>query len=208
MLKVGITGSIGSGKSTVCRAFEAQGVPVYYADDRAKWLMQNDQTLKTELIKHFGADTFDQKGTLNRAYLAQRVFQDTEALQMLNSLVHPAVFEDGIRWMAEQEAQGATYALKEAALLFESGSHKTLDKVIVVTAPLDARIQRVKARDNVTEAQVRARMDKQWTQAQKVAAADFEIENNRLEDLPQKIEAARKQLLAWANEKQTNSPTD
>ena len=161
MLKIGITGGIGSGKSTVCRLFEKLDVPVYYADDRAKWLMNNEEELKEKLRANFGSLVYNKEGDLDRGYLAGIVFNDQSKLEILNAIVHPAVFEDGVKWQGEQEAKGANYTLKEAALLFETGSNLTLDKIIVVTAPQEVRIKRVKARDNISKEEVLARINKQ-----------------------------------------------
>ena len=198
MLKVGITGGIGSGKSTVCRLFEKFQIPVYYADDRAKWLMNNQEELKTKLRTSFGDAVYTEEGTLDRAYLANLVFKDKEKLNLLNSIVHPAVFEDGQQWQAEQKAQGALYTLKEAALLFETGSYKTLDKIIVVTAPEDIRIERVMERDNVDKAAVLARMSKQMPQKEKEERADFLITNIAWETLNVQVSEVHEQLTYWA----------
>ncbi len=176
MLKAGITGGIGSGKTTVCKIFETLGIPVYYADDRAKWLMVNDPELVEGIRKAFGEEAYTAEGALNRAYLAKTAFGDPEKLAKLNSLVHPAVFRDGSEWHHAQT--GAPYTLREAALLFESGSYKAIDKMIVVTAPIDLRLQRVMERDNVPEAAVRARMEQQWPEEEKVKRADYLVHND------------------------------
>ncbi|MCP4443375.1 MAG: dephospho-CoA kinase [Aureispira sp.] len=194
MLKIGITGGIGSGKTTVCKQFATLGIPVYYADDRAKWLMNNDTELKTALIEQFGEETYldDQ---LNRAYLANIVFKDKAKLDILNGLVHPAVFKDGMQWQIDQEANGSLYSLKEAALLFETGSYLGLDKIIVVTAPLDLRIARVMKRDNTTREAVLDRINKQISDEEKVAKADFVIQNIELEDISTQVQNIHLQLL-------------
>lgn len=176
MLKAGITGGIGSGKTTVCKIFETLGIPIYYADDRAKWLMSNDADLMSAIRKAFGEEAYTPEGQLNRAYLAKVAFNDAEKLAQLNAIVHPAVFRDGLQW---HEAQaGAPYTLREAALLFESGSYRAIDKMIVVTAPLELRIQRVMERDGVPKEAVLARIEKQWTEEEKVKRADFVIDNS------------------------------
>lgn len=195
MLKVGITGGIGSGKTTVCRLFGEQGVPIYYADDRAKWLMQNDEVLKASLEINFGEDIYQANGQLDRAKLAERVFNNPKELELLNSLVHPAVLDDGRAWMEQQAQAGHPYAIKEAALLFESGSHRALDKVIVVAAPESLRVQRVMQRDSATEEQVRARMDKQMPEAEKRRLADFTINNIDRNQLHIQVETLHKRLL-------------
>ncbi len=176
MLKVGITGGIGSGKTTVCKIFETLGIPVYYADDRAKWLMTHDSELVEAISNAFGREAYSPEGQLNRAYLAKVVFGDDEKLGQLNALVHPAVFRDGLQWHHSQT--DAPYTLREAALLFESGSYRAIDKMIVVAAPLPVRIKRVMERDQVTEAAVMARIEKQWPEEEKVKRADFVIFNS------------------------------
>ncbi len=198
MLKVGITGGIGSGKSTVCRLFEKFGVPVYYADDRAKWLMNHEEDLKAKLKESFGAAVYKEDGLLDRAYLAGIVFKDNAKLEILNSIVHPAVFEDGQAWQAEQEALGAVYTLKEAALLFETGSYKNLDRIIVVTAPEETRIKRVMERDNTTAEEVRARINKQMPQEEKEKRADHIITNIAWETLNIQISDVHEKLLYYA----------
>jgi dephospho-CoA kinase len=178
VIKVGITGGIGSGKTTVCRIFEILGVPVYYADDRAKWLMENRSEVAEALRAAFGEKVFDATGRLDRGYLSSIAFSDPEKLAALNAIVHPAVFEDGFQWEMEQAEKGVPYCLKEAALLVESGSYRFLDKLIVVTAPEEVRIARVIARDGATEEAVRQRMARQLPEADKVALADFVVQND------------------------------
>ncbi len=177
VIKAGITGGIGSGKSTVCRIFEKLGIPVYYADERAKYLMQHEHHLIDEIRKTFGSDIYD-NGKLNRKLLAERVFNDSIKLKQLNALVHPAVFHDTEDWVEEQKALKVPYVLKEAALLIESGSYKSLDKLIVVTAPLEIRIERVMYRDNSTKEEIIARINHQLPDEEKVKLADYVIENS------------------------------
>lgn len=174
MLKIGITGGIGSGKTTVCQIFETLGIPIYYADARAKWLMSNDENLKSGILDLFGPEAYlDHQ--LNRPFIAGIVFQDRSKLDQLNQLVHPAVAKDSLNWHL---AQTAPYTLKEAALLFESGSYQQLDQIIVVTAPKNIRIQRVMKRDQVEEAAVVARMNNQMPENEKVALANYIIYND------------------------------
>ena len=180
-LKIGITGGIGSGKTTVCRIFQALGVPVYFADSRAKWLMVNEPELTENIIALLGEQAYLEDGRLNRVYISQMVFNDQSLLSQLNALVHPAVANDTLRWHEEQK--DVPYTLKEAALLFESGSHLHLDKVIAVSAPEQLRISRVMQRDRVSKDQVRARMDKQMPEAEKVAMADYIIYNDGQQSL-------------------------
>ena len=198
MLKVGITGGIGTGKTTACRLFEAFGVPIYYADDRAKQLMHDDAQVRAQLIHTFGATVYDDDGKLDRAYLANLVFKNEARLQQLNAIVHPAVFADGVAWQAAQAQGNALYTLKEAALLYETGSYADLDKIIVVTAPEELRIQRVVQRDQTTEASDRARMAKQWPQAEKEQRADYLLHNTTVEALTAQVDALHQQLTALA----------
>ena len=187
MLKAGITGGIGSGKTTVCRMFEKLGIPVYFADDSAKYLMQHEHFLIDQIKKNFGEDVYI-NGTLDRKLLASKVFNDPARLSLLNSLVHPAVFRDTERWIEEQRDKKVPYILKEAALLVETGSYKALDKLIVVVAPLNTRIQRVTERDKVDEAEIIARVKNQLPEEEKVKLADFVITNNAtLEELEQQV---------------------
>ncbi|MDX1478454.1 MAG: dephospho-CoA kinase [Saprospiraceae bacterium] len=176
MLRIGITGGIGSGKSTVTRIFGVLGIPVYDSDRRAKQLMSSDPALRTALIDAFGVDIFPNDGELDRRLLARIVFDDQDQLARLNALVHPAVGADFERWCRSLDA--APYVLKEAALIFEAGIDRHLDRTILVWAPEDLRIQRVIERDQTTEEAVRARMRNQWPDARKVAGADFVIVND------------------------------
>jgi dephospho-CoA kinase len=195
VIKVGITGGIGSGKTTVCKMFEELGAPVYYADDRAKYLMQHEHHLIDQIKKHFGEDVYE-SCKLNRKLLAERVFNDPQKLALLNSLVHPAVFRDTERWVEDQKEKKVPYVLKEAALLVETGSYKALDKLIVVTAPLDVRLQRVSERDHAQTEEIIARMRNQLPEEEKVALADFIITNdNGLETLKEQVLAVHEQLV-------------
>lgn len=183
MLKVGITGGIGSGKTTVCQIFEKLGVPVYYADQRAKELMEDDPQLRAEIKQEFGNDVYDAEGKLDRKKLAEIVFNNEEKLLKLNSMVHPAVFRDNQSWNEVLAKKGYPYTIKEAALLVETGSYRTLDKLIVVSAPEEDRIKRVMARDGSTQEQVVARIKAQMPEEQKVKYADYIIFNDRIMDL-------------------------
>jgi len=195
MLKAGITGGIGSGKTTVCKMFEKLGIPVYYADDQAKYLMQHEHFLIDQLKKNFGEDVYV-NGKLDRKLLAGKVFNDPARLALLNSLVHPAVFRDTERWMEEQKEKKVPYVLKEAALLVETGSYKALDKLIVVTAPLDTRVQRVSERDKTNEEEIMARVKNQLPEEEKVKLADFVITNTgSLEELEQQVLKIHEQMI-------------
>jgi len=185
MLKIGITGGIGAGKTTVCQIFELLNVPVYYADDRAKQLMTEDQELVQHITSLLGSKAYNQDGSLNRKYIATIVFNNKKKLAMLNALVHPAVTKDANKWFTQQK--NTSFALKEAALLFEAGSYKDLDKIIVVDAPAELRIERVMKRDNVSREEVEARIKKQMPQEEKVAKADFVIYNTPQHTLNQQV---------------------
>ena len=173
-LKIGITGGIGSGKTTVARIFEVLGIPVYYADDAARRIMNEDTALKGEIIKNFGEESY-KEGKLNREYLASIVFNDKKKLSVLNSLVHPATIRNSLLWM---KCQTTPYAIREAALIFESGVQGQLDFVIGVSAPLELRIARAMQRDNLTRQQVLDRMDRQINETIKMRLCDFVIVND------------------------------
>ncbi|HUX84122.1 MAG TPA: dephospho-CoA kinase [Chitinophagaceae bacterium] len=164
MLKVGITGGIGSGKSTVCRIFSILGVPVYHADARARFLMQSDPGLKESLLSRFGKETYKEE-ILDRDYLASRVFGNPGALSDLNALVHPAVIRDAQAWF---DSQNTTYVIKEAALLFESGAFHLLDLVIGVSAPQPLRVLRAMKRDGKTREEILRRMKAQIPEEMKM----------------------------------------
>ncbi len=175
-LIVGVTGGIGSGKSIVCKVFETLGAVTYYADDRAKWLMQNDNQLIKEIKELFGDDAY-KNGQLDRIHIANRAFKDQSLLEKLNQKVHPAVAEDVAKWV--QKNQSSHLLLKEAALLFETGSYKSLDKTILVTAPEELRIDRVVNRDtHRSEQDVKDIISKQMSDEEKLSLADFVIEND------------------------------
>lgn len=176
MFKVGITGNIGSGKTTVCKIFEVLGIPIFYADDAAKDVMVTDAELIAGIKQTFGNGAYFEDGELNRKHIAGIVFNDKEELAKLNALVHPAVFRAFDKWVLLQKK--APYVLKEAAILFESGSYKKCDRAIMVTAPLDLRIKRVITRDGITADEVKSRNDRQFTEEKKLAMADDVIIND------------------------------
>ncbi|MCE7056646.1 dephospho-CoA kinase [Algoriphagus sp. AGSA1] len=172
---VGITGGIGSGKTTVTRIFSILGIPVYSADDRAKWLMQNDAQLQTKIKDAFGDESYLPNGSLNRDFLAKTVFADPEKVKRINSLVHPAVGSDFSDWASNHTSP---YVLKEAALIFETGSNGSLDFVINVSSPLKVRLARTLMRDPFrSEEQVHQIINQQLPDEQKNEMADFVIKN-------------------------------
>ena len=189
MLKVGITGGIGSGKTTVCRIFETLGIPVFYADEVAAKLMNEDEELILLLKKNFGNEIYEGKVLLSKV-LAAKVFSDAEKLTLLESIIHPAVFRAFASWT---NAQHAPYTLHEAALIYESHADKFLDKVISVTAPKALRFQRVMNRNNISWQETEARERRQLPQEQKDKSADFIIHNDEVHLLiPQVLEIHRK----------------
>lgn len=192
MLKIGITGGIGSGKSTVAKIFAILGIPVYYADGAAKRLMETNAELQQSLTAVFG-DQLYQDGQLNRPFLANLVFNDADKLAQLNALVHPATLKDAEEWM---QRQTAPYCLKEAALIFESGSQQNLDYVIGVYAPESLRIQRVVQRDGVKQEQVLARMNKQINETIKMRLCDFVIANDEQQMVIPQVMALHEKLLS------------
>lgn len=191
MLKIGITGGIGSGKTTVAKLFEALGVPVFYADAETRMLQNTDPELRAALIEAFGTETYLPDGKLNRTFIAGIVFADKTALTKINSIVHPAVARHFVNWCAARAHHH--YILKEAAILFESGSDKGLDGVITVTAPEEIRIQRVMQRDNVSEAEVRKRISNQWPEEEKAKRSKWII-NNDGSPLEPQVHAVNQQL--------------
>ncbi|MBO7283171.1 MAG: dephospho-CoA kinase [Alistipes sp.] len=190
MYKVGITGGIGSGKSTVCRMLAERGVAIYDADSRAKELMATSESLRQALVENFGAETFTAEG-LNRAYLAGRVFNDAEQLRLLNSLVHPAVIADFEAWAEEQNGQ---YVVFESAILFEAGLENRVDVVVAVMAPESLRVERVMARDGHSKEQVMARIKSQMSDDERSDRAKYSIVNVDVEDLEEDVEQLYRRL--------------
>ena len=187
---VGLTGGIGSGKSTIAKEFAALGISVFNSDEQAKALIANNAQVKKRIIVAFGEEAY-QNGEYNRAYIAQIVFNNSEKLAILNGIVHPALAKYFKQWAKKQTSP---YVLKEAAILFESGSYKDCDYIITVTAPEEVRIARVMARDHCTEAQVRARMAQQWSDAQRIALSNAVIENINLESAKEQVKRIHIQL--------------
>lgn len=196
-LQVGVTGGIGSGKSVVCRIFACLGVAVYEADARAKWLSNNDPDLRKEVIELLGAETFAE-GIYNRKYVAARVFSDALLLHKLNQIIHPRVFADSDHWLERHISQ--PYVIREAALMNRAGEENSLDKVIVVTAPLDLRIERTKARDlQRSEADIRAIIENQISDKARLELADFVVDNGENVSLIPQILSLHETLHKLAN---------
>lgn len=173
MIRVGLTGGIGSGKSTVAQYFRDLGIPVYEADTAAKRLMNTEVTLVQQIKDLLGEGAYSPEG-LNRSYIAEKVFGNSNLLAQLNALVHPVVRQDFNTWAASQQAP---YVLQEAAILFETGGHDHFDYNILVTAPEETRIRRVMKRDGTSRKQVEARLSNQWKDDRKIPLADFVLDN-------------------------------
>lgn len=187
---VGLTGGIGSGKSTIAKEFAALGIAVFNSDEQAKALIANNAQVKKRIMAAFGEEAY-QNEEYNRAYIAQIVFNNSEKLAILNGIVHPALAKYFKQWTKKQTSP---YVVKEAAILFESGSYKDCNYIITVTGPEEVRIARVMARDHCTEAQVRARMAQQWSDAQRIALSNTVIENIDLESAKEQVKRIHFQL--------------
>lgn len=195
-IQIGVTGGIGAGKSLVCRIFQTLGIPVYNADQRAKWLMNHHPTLMAEIKQNFGEEAYLADGSLNRQYLSEKVFNNETLLKQLNTLVHPKVGEDFQQWVIQQTDP---YVVKEAALLIEAGSYKTLDYLVTVNAPEKVRLDRVLLRDTYRSTQeVQAIMQKQLSDKERAAKADFVIMNDGTSLIVPKILQLHKRFLKEA----------
>ena len=175
MIKVGLTGGIGSGKSTVSKILISKGFSVYNSDNRAKWLMNNNDNLKSNIISIFGNKAY-LKGSLNRKYLSAKVFNDSLKLKALNNLVHPLIAIDFKNWLLHQKSKD--FVFKEAAILIESGAYKEMDKIIVLSCPENIRLERVLKRDGNSPELVKKRMQNQISETEKINHADFVVKNN------------------------------
>jgi dephospho-CoA kinase len=192
MLKVGITGGIGSGKTMVCKVFEVLGIPVYYADYHAKRLMETDPGIRKELAEMFGPSVINKDG-IDRKNLARIIFNDANALKTINNLVHPAVRKDFMGWV--ENMSGHDYLIEEAAILFESGAYRLLDFNITVSAPEEMRIKRVMVRDNAARESVLSRIKNQLTDREREKIADAVIRNDESELLIPQILKLHNKLL-------------
>lgn len=190
-LRIGLTGGIGSGKSTVAKVFEVLGIPVYYADEAARRLMNEDEWLRQQIMQHFGPSSY-KNNQLDRTYIASQVFNDREKLALMNSLVHPATIRDAAQWMQQQTTP---YAIKEAAIIFESGTQDQHDYIIGVSAPASLRIFRAMKRDGSTRDQVLSRMSKQIQESIKMRLCDFVIYNDEQQPVIAQVIALHEKLV-------------
>ncbi|MDP2687984.1 MAG: dephospho-CoA kinase [Aequorivita sp.] len=187
---VGLTGGIGSGKTTVAKLFSELGVPVYIADEEAKKLTDSSKSIRSKLIQLLGEQTYID-GSLNRKYVADKIFTDKALLNAVNAIIHPKVAAHFKKWALRQKAN---YVIKEAAILFENGGYKECDVVILVTAPKALRMQRVIKRDNATQAEIEQRMGNQWSDSKKKKLADIIIENIEIGATRQQVQLIHKSL--------------
>lgn len=195
MTVVGLTGGIGSGKTTISKYFESLGVPVYIADDEAKALMNRSKVIKRKLIQLFGKSAYkDEK--LNRPYLASKIFSDTSLLSKINAIVHPKVTSHFKRWLKKQDAP---YIIKEAAIIFENNLEAQYNYIITVVADEDLRIQRVMKRDNASREKIQSIVDNQLPDADKIKRSDFVISNNDLDSAKKQAILIHKQILQLIN---------
>lgn len=201
MFRVGLTGGIGAGKTTVAKMFEVLGVPVYYSDFKAKKLMTEKADLVQQIKAAFGNSAYLWDGSLNREYLAERVFLHPEQLHKLNSIVHPALWKDAVEWSESQAPK--KYTVQEAAILFETGGYKNMDANIMVYAPMEERIKRTMSRDKIDRHAVLARIDKQMPEEEKMALVDYIIYNDGTQSLVSQVVQLHHQLIEKAQQKQS-----
>lgn len=191
MIVVGLTGGIGSGKTTVAKMFEDLGIPVYIADVEAKLLMNRSKVIKRKLKKLLGEDAYINE-QLNRAYIASKIFNDKNLLEQINAIVHPKVASHFKRWLKKQSS---SYVIKEVAILFENGSYKECDFTITVTAPLEEKIERVIKRDDTSKEKIMKIMKNQWSDNQKIELSDFVITNQNLNHTKIQVEEIHAKIL-------------
>ncbi len=191
---IGLTGGIGSGKTTIAKMFEALGVPIYYADDEAKKLMHTSLIIRMEVSALFGEEAYNEFG-LNRKFIASIVFAVPEKLKALNAIVHPEVAKHFLAWAAEKERLNFPYVLKENAILFESGGDKDCDMIITVIAGKEERIQRVMKRDTTTRKEVLQRIANQWEDSLRISKSDFVLNNNSIDESLKKVKDIHKIII-------------
>ena len=191
MMIVGLTGGIGSGKTTVAKFFEDYGVPVYIADEEAKKLMGRSKVIKRKLVLLFGEKAYV-NNVLNKPFIANIIFNDKSYLQKMNAIIHPRVARHFEKWVKKQNTP---YVIKEVAILFENGGHKKCDAVITVTAPKEIRVKRLLNRDNTTLEKIEAIMKNQWTDEQKLELSDYSIENITLENTKKQVSKIHAQII-------------
>jgi len=191
MIVIGLTGGIGSGKTTVANYFIALGVPVYFADNEAKKLMNSSKAIKKKLITEFGKDAY-KEGKLNRPYLASIIFNDKNKLNVINSIVHPEVNKHFSSWIKKQKV---SYVIQENAILFENNTALKFDYIITVTAPTKVKIDRILKRDSTTKDDVLSRMNNQWDDTKKIELSDFVIHNIDLTETENQVDQLHKKLL-------------
>ncbi|MFA9210241.1 MAG: dephospho-CoA kinase [Moraxellaceae bacterium] len=193
--KIGITGGIGTGKSTVSKILIALGYPVYFSDDRAKWLMENNQQLVADLTRLLGDETY-KAGKLNRSFIAEKLFSNSQLKKKINELVHPVVRNDFNDWADTQEAP---LLFQESALLVETGAYQLFDALIVITAPLEQRIQRIQKRDGISINEINMRLTNQLAESEKIAVADYVISNDDYQPIVFQIQKIVGELLKQIN---------
>ncbi|WP_026449825.1 dephospho-CoA kinase [Aequorivita capsosiphonis] len=190
MKRIGLTGGIGSGKTTVAKMFSKLGVPVYIADTEARKLTNSSKTIRRELTELLGEEAY-LEGVLNRKFVADKIFNDKALLEAVNGIIHPKVAAHFNAWAAKQKS---AYVIQEAAILFENGSYRNFDAIILVTAPKEIRIARVMARDNASSHEIEQRVSNQWSDEKKEKLADFIIENIDLEATQKRVENLHRSL--------------
>ncbi len=191
MIVVGLTGGIGSGKTTVAKEFAALGIPTYIADEEAKKLMITSKTLKRKLIELFGEEAY-LDGKLNKPFIAGIIFNDKTYLERMNAIVHPQIASHFKKW---KQKQHAPYVIKEAAILFENGSYKKVDIIITVTAPKELKIKRLLKRDDTTEEKIESIMKNQWSDDEKIKQSQYVINNVELAKTKQEVLKIHRQIL-------------
>ena len=199
-MKIGVTGGIGSGKTTVCRVFSALGIPVFAADAEARSIMESDPEIIKKIISIAGKNIY-YEGSLDRSQLADLIFNHSELLEQINSLVHPAVRERFRQW---HESQDTSYVILEAAILFETGSYKNVDRIITVVAPFEERIDRVARRNNLTREQILERVRNQSDDEFKVARSDYVIDNSDCKMIIPEILRIHQEIITQVNNRKQN----